>query len=175
MKAISHFRTITKHRHMVIKHCFKAGIGFQGLFHDLSKYTPTEFLVGAKYYKGYKSPNDVERMEKGYSSAWLHHQGRNKHHFEYWRDYDVNTHLMAPVKMPLKYVKEMFCDRLAASKVYMKDKYTDSHPLEYFRAGKAKAMAHPETMAILESWLVMLAEKGEEETFKYIRNFKEKN
>ena len=175
MKAISHFRTITKHRHMVIKHCFKAGIGFQGLFHDLSKYTPTEFLVGAKYYKGYKSPNDVERMEKGYSSAWLHHQGRNKHHFEYWRDYDVNTHLMAPVKMPLKYVKEMFCDRLAASKVYMKDKYTDSHPLEYFRAGKAKATAHPETMAILESWLVMLSENGEEETFKYIRNFKEKN
>ena len=160
---------------MVIKHCFKAGIGFQGLFHDLSKYTPTEFLVGAKYYKGYKSPNDVERMEKGYSSAWLHHQGRNKHHFEYWRDYDVNTHLMAPVKMPLKYVKEMFCDRLAASKVYMKDKYTDSHPLEYFRAGKAKTTAHPETMAILESWLVMLAENGEEETFKYIRNFKEKN
>lgn len=175
MKAISHFRTITKHRHMVIKHCFKAGIGFQGLFHDLSKYTPTEFLVGAKYYKGYKSPNDVERMEKGYSSAWLHHQGRNKHHFEYWRDYDVNTHLMAPVKMPLKYVKEMFCDRLAASKVYMKDKYTDSHPLEYFRAGKAKATAHPETMAMLESWLVMLSENGEEETFKYIRNFKEKN
>ena len=175
MKAISHFRTITKHRHMVIKHCFKAGIGFQGLFHDLSKYTPTEFSVGAKYYKGYKSPNDVERMEKGYSSAWLHHQGRNKHHFEYWRDYDVNTHLMAPVKMPLKYVKEMFCDRLAASKVYMKDKYSDSHPLEYFSAGKAKATAHPETMAILESWLVMLAEKGEVETFKYIRNFKEKN
>ncbi len=132
-------------------------------------------MVGAKYYKGYKSPNDVERMEKGYSSAWLHHQGRNKHHFEYWRDYDVNTHLMAPVKMPLKYVKEMFCDRLAASKVYMKDKYTDSHPLEYFRAGKAKATAHPETMAILESWLVMLSENGEEETFKYIRNFKEKN
>lgn len=160
---------------MVIKHCFKAGIGFQGLFHDLSKYTPSEFSVGAKYYRGYKSPNDVERMEKGYSSAWLHHQGRNKHHFEYWRDYDVNTHLMAPVKMPLKYVKEMFCDRLAASKVYMKDKYTEEHPLEYFRKGKAKATAHPETMEILESWLVMLAEKGEDETFKYIKNLKEKN
>ena len=82
MKFLNHFNTITKHRHQVIKHCFKAGIGFQGLFHDLSKYTFTEFRIGAKYYMGYKSPNDVERMEKGFSSAWMHHQGRNKHHFE---------------------------------------------------------------------------------------------
>lgn len=173
MKFIGHFITITKHRHMVIKHCFKAGIGFQGLFHDLSKYSITEFKIGAKYYKGYKSPNDVERFEKGYSSAWLHHQGRNKHHFEYWRDYNVNTRLISPVKMPLKYVKEMFCDRVAASKIYMGEKYNENHPIEYFRNGKAKEIAHPETMALLEKLLIMLSEKGEDETFKYIKNLKE--
>ncbi len=172
MNFFGHLRTITKHRHAVIRHCFKAGIGFQGLFHDLSKYSPTEFLVGIKYYRGYKSPNDVERATHGYSTAWLHHQGRNKHHFEYWRDYDVKTHLVAPVKMPIRYVKEMFCDRLAASKIYMGEKFTQSHPIEYFKMGKAKEIAHPETMAILEEWLIMLSEKGEEETFKYIRNVK---
>ena len=81
MKLLGHIKTITKHRHMVIYHCFKAGIGFQGLFHDLSKYTPTELRTGAKYYVGYRSPNDLERRAEGYSTAWLHHQGRNKHHF----------------------------------------------------------------------------------------------
>ena len=167
-----HLKTITKHRHAVIRHCFKVGIGFQGLFHDLSKYSPVEFLVGIKYYRGYKSPNDVERAKHGYSKAWLHHQGRNKHHFEFWRDYDVTTHLVAPVKMPVRYIKEMFCDRLAASKIYMGEKYTESHPIEYFRNGKAKEIAHPETMAILEEWLLMLAEKGEEETLRYIKNVK---
>lgn len=172
MKLIEHFITITRHRHMVIRHCFRAGIGFQGLFHDLSKYSPTEFKVGAKYYLGYKSPNDVERAKFGYSTAWLHHQGRNKHHFEYWRDYDVNTHLIAPVKMPLRYAKEMFCDRVAASKIYKGKDYTVSHPLEYFRGGKAAEIAHPETMRLLEEWLVMLSERGEEETFKYIKSLK---
>lgn len=172
MKLLGHIKTITKHRHMVIYHCFKAGIGFQGLFHDLSKYTPTELRTGAKYYVGYRSPNDLERRAEGYSTAWLHHQGRNKHHFEYWRDYNTETHLIEPVKMPLKYVKEMFCDRLAASKTYQGKDYDISHPIEYFRRGKAKELAHPETMALLESWLEMLAENGEAETFKYIKKLK---
>lgn len=44
---IKHFITITKHRHRVMLHCFKAGIPFQGLTHDLSKYSPTEFIPGA--------------------------------------------------------------------------------------------------------------------------------
>ncbi len=173
MKIIGHFITITKHRHMVIRHCFKAGIGFGGLFHDLSKYSITELRVGAKYYTGYRSPNDIERRDIGYSTAWLHHQGRNKHHFEYWRDYDISTHLIAPIKMPMRYAKEMFCDRVAASKIYMGEKYTQTHPLEYYRKGRANQIAHPETMALLENWLIMLAKQGEEETFKYIKAQKE--
>lgn len=173
MKFFGHLKTITKHRHEVIRNCFKAGIGFQGLFHDLSKYSPAEFLIGAKYYMGYKSPNDAERMEKGYSTAWMHHQGRNRHHFEYWHDYDKNTRLPAPVKMPLKYVKEMFCDRIAASKIYMGENYDDTKPLDYFMHSKARQIAHPETMALLENLLTMLSEKGEEETFRYIRELKD--
>ena len=116
-KALSHFITITKHRHFVLKHCIKAGIPIQGLKHDLSKYSPTEFVQGAKYYVGIKSPNEIEREKKGYSSAWLHHKGRNRHHYEYWMDYNSKTKQMEPVKMPAKYLKEMFCDRVAASKI----------------------------------------------------------
>ena len=173
MKAIKHFITITRHRHAVIRHCKKAGIFLQGLRHDLSKYEPSEFIAGAKYYQGDRSPNDMERKIYGYSAAWMHHKGRNKHHFEYWTDYHPATRQYGPVKMPLKYVKEMFCDRVAASKIYQGDKYTESHPLEYFLRGKPKRIIHPETSDILESWLVMLSEKGEEKTFEYIRNLKE--
>ncbi len=126
---VKHFGTITKHRHAVIKNCIKAGIPLQGFKHDLSKYSPTEFIIGAKYYLGTRSPNEAERADYGYSKAWLHHKGRNKHHFEYWTDYNMTEKCVMPVKMPLKYVIEMFCDRVAASKIYMGDKYTDAYPL----------------------------------------------
>ena len=169
MKALEHFKTITKHRHLVIKHCFMAGIAYQGLFHDLSKYSPTEFLPGAKYYQGDRSPNEKERELHGYSAAWLHHKGRNKHHFEYWVDLNPATKKYEPVEMPLNYLTEMFCDRVAASKIYQGEKYTDSSALEYFRRGNARAKMHPNTADILEEWLIMLAEQGEEKTFAYIK------
>lgn len=167
---IKHFVTITKHRHAVIRHCFKAGIGFQGLRHDLSKYMPSEFINGAKFYDGSRSPNELERLEKGYSAAWLHHKGRNKHHFEYWNDYNPIIKKYAPVKMPVKYVIEMFCDRVAASKIYQKDKYTDAHPIDYFERGRDKRVIHEETSALLEKLLKMLRDEGEDKTFEYIRN-----
>lgn len=167
---IGHFKTITKHRHTVIKHCAKAGILGRGLLHDLSKYMPAEFIGGAKYYTGTRSPNDLQRQENGYSAAWMHHKGRNKHHFEYWYDYNPATHQNEPVKMPLKFVIEMFCDRVAASKVYKGSDYTDSSPLEYYRWRKDYMSIHPETAALLEKLTVMLSEEGEDKTFSYIKN-----
>ncbi len=168
---IKHFNTITKHRHAVIRHCFKAGIGFQGLFHDLSKYSFSEFWKGAKFYQGTRSPNVGEREAVGYSTAWMHHKGRNKHHFEYWTDYDFKTHRIAPMKMPKKYVAEMFCDRVAASKIYKKEAYTDASALEYFLPNKETRMIHPETSDELEKMLQILADEGEEAAFSYVRNW----
>ncbi len=169
MHPLRHFITITRHRHRVIAHCFRAGIGWQGLFHDLSKYAPIEFVTGAKYYQGTRSPNEEERMRYGYSKAWLHHKGRNRHHFEYWTDYNPGTKRVEPVKMPLKYVVEMFCDRLAASKIYQGEAYAESHPLDYFLKGKPRRSIHPETSDLLERWLRVLAEEGEDAAFANIR------
>ncbi len=169
---IGHFTTITRHRHRVISHCLKAGIFWQGLLHDLSKYSPEEFFLGVKYYQGTRSPNEGEREAYGYSKAWMHHKGRNKHHFEYWTDYDPQTKLMSPVKMPVRYVKEMFCDRVAASKIYAGEKYHDGYALDYFLKAKARRKIHPDTSELIERLLRMLAEKGEKETFKYIRSLK---
>jgi len=166
---IKHFITITKHRHMVIAHCFRVGIGWQGLGHDLSKYAPAEFFAGARYYQGTRSPNEVEREVYGYSPAWLHHKGRNKHHFEYWTDYNPKERRVVPVKMPRRYVAEMFCDRVAASKIYRGKGYTDGYPLEYFLKGKPSRQIHRETSDEIEMLLTMLAEKGEKETFRYVK------
>lgn len=167
---IRHFKTITHHRQLVLRHCIKAGIPLQGLTHDLSKYSLTEFIPGARYYLGYKSPNVLERERNGSSYAWMHHKGRNKHHYEYWVDYRLNTRRPGPVRMPDRFLIEMFCDRIAASKVYQGDKYSPDKPLAYLRNGHAKELMHPDTARVLEEWLVMLAEQGEEATFAYIRS-----
>lgn len=162
-------KTINHHKWLVMKYCFRLGMYKQGLLHDLSKYSPVEFMVGVKYYQGTRSPNTAEREAKGYTSAWLHHKGRNKHHLEYWLDYATNTGGIEGMKMPVKYVVEMFCDRVAASQNYNRDTYKDSMPLEYYNKGKAKYLLHAETAALLERMLIMLAEKGEDETFAYIK------
>lgn len=154
-----------------MKGCFKVGLYKQGLLHDLSKYSPSEFWVGANYYQGDRSPNNAEREAVGYSSAWLHHKGRNKHHYEYWIDYSTKAISggMAPAPMPPKYIVEMLMDRIAACKVYNGDKYTDSAPWEYYSLGHENAPVHSETKELLEKLLLMLADKGEKETFMYIR------
>ena len=135
---IKHVKTVTRHRALVCQNCFRAGIYLQGLTHDLSKFSPEEFWVSCRMYQGTRSPNEAERELKGYSSAWIHHKGVNKHHFEHWTDYNPVSKKVEPVKMPIEYVIEMFCDRVAASKVYMGENYNDNSPLEYFERGKGR-------------------------------------
>lgn len=172
---LKHFLTITRHRHEVIKLCFKAGIGFQGLFHDLSKFSLVEFLPGAKYYSGNQSPNNGERLDKGYSLAWMHHKGRNKHHSEYWVDLNIETKLYEPIEMPNKYIAEMLCDRIAASMNYSRKNYNTKMPLDYLYRTKDTTPMHPNTFSKLEFLLKMYYEKGQKETFKYIKkNFRKK-
>ncbi len=172
-KWYKHLSTINEHKLEVGKNCFRCGLYKQGILHDLSKYSWTEFSVGAKYYQGTRSPNEAEREDKGYTSSWLHHKGRNKHHLEYWVDYDLvrkNGNLVG-MKMPDNYIVEMFCDRVAASKIYHRDDYTDRTPLDYYLHGKSKFLLHPYSRKKLEMLLYMLAEKGEEETFAYAKRY----
>ncbi len=172
MKFFSHFKTITDHKILVMIGCFKLGLYKQGLLHDLSKYSIQEFSVGCKYYQGNRSPNNAEREIHGYSSAWLHHKGRNKHHYEYWIDYDLKSETqLVGMRMPDKYVVEMFVDRIAASKNYEKSNYTDKSPWNYYEKGKGHYVIHKEVEVLLEKLLVMLAERGEKFTFEYIKEY----
>ena len=153
-----HLRTVHKHRKMVRKLCFKCGLYWQGLTHDLSKYSPTEFWRGVKYFTGTASPHIGERKEYGYSEAWLHHHNRNKHHAEYW--VDIVEGKSAPIKIPFKYLAEMICDRVAASMIYLKDKFTDRAPLEYYLTHKDENQFSENTRAQLEKTLNFIAEEG---------------
>ncbi|MBO8433701.1 MAG: catalase [Tyzzerella sp.] len=169
-KFYEHFKTITYHKYLVMKYCFRMGLFKQGITHDLSKYSPTEFLVGVKYFQGHRSPNNAEREDKGYSSSWLHHKGRNKHHYEYWLDYGGNKEQpFIGMRIPENYIVEMLADRIAACKVYQKDKYTNESPLKYYIQGRDFVVMHEESKELLEKLLYMLAKKGERYTFKYAR------
>ena len=145
-KFFGHLNTVNKHRFLVFKYCVKAGIPFRGLVHDLSKYSLLEFLEGVKYYNGNFSPISTCKKVNGYSKAWLHHKGRNKHHFEYW--YDFNSPLKTPV-IPYKYVVELICDNIAASKTYLKDKWNLNSQLNYFLNRKDLKYINPKIKDML--------------------------
>lgn len=166
MDFCGHFKTINRHKALVFRYCLLAGLPVQAVLHDLSKYTPTELYSGIKYYVGTKSPNSAEREEKGYSSAWLHHKGRNLHHFEYWTDCSRERGNYA-VEMPVEYVVEMFCDRIAACRTYHGNAYLRSDPWNYYASSNIELA--PQTRILLETLLILLRDRGERETFSYIR------
>lgn len=169
MKFWQHFKTITRHRWIVRAGCFKVGLYWQGLIHDLSKYAPAEFKTGIRYFQGNRSPNAAERQEKGYSEAWMHHKGRNRHHYEYWTDMNSQTRVYEPVQMPRKYLAEQIMDRRAACVVYQGKDYTDASAYIYFMKSRERELMHLENRKQLEFLLGMLKDRGEKETFAYIK------
>ena len=170
MKAFQHFKTITAHKFLVMKYCFRMGLYKQGLLHDMSKYSWTEFVVGCKYFQGTRSPNAMERDLLGYSTAWLHHKGRNKHHYEYWIDVDpTDKTRMAGAKMPPRYFAEMVADRIAANRIYKKADYHNGCPLEYYERTRDYMVIHPETRAELVKVLTMIRDEGEDAALQYVK------
>ena len=170
MKAWQHFKTITKHRWLVRGGCFRVGLYWQGLTHDLSKYSPTEFRNGIKYYQGTRSPNNAEREDKGYSEAWMHHKGRNRHHFEYWTDISPVSKQYEPMPIPRKYLAEMIMDRRAACMTYQGKAYHDGAALAYLEKSLERTRMHPQTLRELTFLLTMLRDEGEKKTFSYIKD-----
>lgn len=172
-----HLKTINHHKKLVTEMCFQVGLYKQGILHDLSKYHPIEFIPGGMYFQGTRSPISREKEINGYSKGWLHHKGRNPHHFEYWIDYmpvmkegkTVGVELTG-VKMPKKYVAEMCIDRICASKNYQKENYKDSSALEYYMQGRDSMLIHKDSDALTIYLLTMLAEKGEDYFIKYVKH-----
>ena len=163
---IKHFKTVMKHKVIVYKECKKCGIVWQGIMHDLSKFSPIEFCSSAKYFQGDKSPIEKEKAENGYSEAWLHHKGHNKHHWEWWTDFGPDGEIIAN-KIPSRYVIEMICDWIGAGKVYSSENWTQEEPLKYYYKVRYGRYFHPETEALIIYLLEIIRDKGLD-TFHHI-------
>ncbi len=159
-KIWKHFCLVNKHRWYVFKLSIKAGIPWRGFLHDLSKYSWTEFSESVKYYNGKKSPIYLCRQDKGYSLSWIHHKGRNKHHFEYWEDLDLKHRF--PVFLPYKYIVEAVCDKIAAGMVYEGEKWDQTEPLRYWNNIEKKnvVLKHPASIAFMDIVLKKIADEG---------------
>lgn len=168
-RPLAHFFTITKHRHLVLGFCFKSGLYRQGLLHDLSKYAPVEFIPGAKYYTGTRSPNEMERRKNGYSQAWLHHKGANKHHLEYWTDYPNNGDRYGAIDMPLNYIMESVCDRIAACQVYMGDQFQNDSALKYYEKSYPHYLISDQTDRLMRYYLNDCAKHGKAHCFALMK------
>ena len=162
-----HFTTITRHKLKVTCLCFKMGLYKQGLLHDLSKYSWIEFRCGVQYYQGNRSPIDAEKEDIGYSMGWLHHKGRNPHHWEYWIDRTWGKIVF--IEMPKKYIKESVCDRIAACQTYQGKNYTNSSAYDYFMQGSDRILMNPVSAQLLENYLKLVKDKGLEEAFRLIK------
>ena len=152
-KYINHFITIIRHKWYVFVECCKMGIPLRGITHDLSKFSPAEFISSARYFQGNRSPIEAERETVGYSYAYCHHKGKNRHHWQYWLDTvgtDENGAIrLVPLPVPEKYVKEMYCDMVGAARAYGGLTTAES----YYLSKRHEMLFHPETKAKLEKLL----------------------
>lgn len=148
-KAFKHFKLITTHKAYVFRNCVKAGLIWRGIKHDMSKYSPIEFLESVRYFTGDKSPIDNCKKAKGWSKAWMHHKGRNTHHYEYWQDnFD---HGGVPLQMPYEDALEMVCDYIAAGQAYMKKDFTYQGEYDWWLNKKSHGIAmHPNTLKFVD-------------------------
>ena len=154
-----HFRTVCRHKAVVYHECKACGITWQGIVHDLSKVSPTEFSPSAKYFQGTGSPIEKEKAEKGYSEAWLHHKGCNKHHWEWWTDFADDGSIIAN-KIPVKYIIEMVCDWVGAGMVYGGGKWTQADPLNYYNKVRAGRHFEQSTEQLILYFLKTIRDDG---------------
>ena len=157
-----HLKTVLKHKWIVFKLSIKAGIPIRGLLHDLSKFSFIEFFESVKYYEGGKrSPLAKSKEIQGYSKAWLHHKGRNKHHLEYWFD---DTLVEQPI-IPLKYMLELICDKLSASIVYEGEKWNNASELKYWLEKESNRIPmNPKIKSFITEVFTEVSENGIEKT-----------
>lgn len=157
-----HLKTVITHKKYVAKYCFMCGLYYQGIVHDLSKFSPVEFFESVKYYTGTRSPIDVCKEHKGYSNAWFHHRGRNKHHWEMWLDnFEKGT---TYTKIPFKYVLEMVCDFLGAGNAYMGENFTFKAEYEWWQNKRKVVKMHEDTLWLLDTIFDTMLKNGMYET-----------
>lgn len=165
-KYIKHLCVVLRHKWFVMLECVKAGLIWQGIAHDMSKFGIAEFAASARYFQGDKSPIEAEKAKNGYSLAWQHHMGRNKHHWQYWIDYEQGKMVLIP--MPAKYLVEMLCDWVGASKAYNAGSWTPLTLTNWLRGNFPNMHLHASTRMYIERFQSQVEKYPSE---KAIRSF----
>lgn len=161
-KVWKHFKKVMTHKRWVAHYCFMCGLYAQGILHDMSKFSPCEFLESVKYYQGTRSPISACKEAIGYSNAWFHHRGRNKHHWEYWVDDFENGTI--PKKMPFKYALEMICDWLGAGRAYNGKKFSMQAEYDWWQRKRPVLVIHEDTKQLVDELFGSMLNIGIRET-----------
>jgi len=114
---LKYFKAVMRHKWFVFLECCKLGIPLLGIIHDLSKFTLSEWRGYARYFYGKRTPS----VEFDFDRAWLHHQHRNKHHWQRWLltlDSVRSDGKFIAMIMPEKYQREMLADWRGAGRAY---------------------------------------------------------
>jgi len=151
---IAYLRYVFRHIRCVRRACFEHGLYLQGLVHDLSKFRPSELIPYARHFyhrDGSKRTQD-KSGDAAFDFAWLLHQKRNKHHWQWWCLPEDNGG-MKVLPMPLGYAQEMVCDWMGAGKAQgfkspPNDKYLETR--RWYHKNKEKMRLHPDTRQFVE-------------------------
>ena len=165
-KFFHYLSKILRHKCLVWKYCRWAGLYWQGLTHDWSKFSCVEFREGLKYYHLTDSEFEIAKLKQhDLSYGWLHHRGRNPHHYEYWRDnLDDVRFIRKRHAMPYRYVVEMLADIYAhRHALYQPDYLLIDRVVDYWETKRktAKAM-HPATSEFV-TWFIQEAQTRKQE------------
>jgi hypothetical protein len=155
-----HIYYLMRHKYFVFVECFKMGLFWQGITHDLSKLSPTElgpysrmFYTDKKPIRdktGYYKPYDTGNEE--FELAWLNHTRKNKHHWQFWvLPHDRNDEGCEKIfDMPEKYALEMIADWMGAAKA-QRNNHT---ALEWYNVHKHKLGLSTKTREFIEKKLL---------------------
>lgn len=114
MKYLIFLHYLIRHKWHVFVECCRFGVPWRGICHDMSKFLPGEFIAYANHYhdnhiSSHRIINSTDIENSRYYLAWLIHQKRNRHHWQWWilhgEDKDPRV-----IPMPDKYIKEMVAD-----------------------------------------------------------------
>lgn len=131
----NYLKYILEHKKNVFIECWKRGLYFHAFTHDLSKFSPVEFISYTKHFYGTKE----DKIYSNFDYGWLNHQRKNKHHWDYWVDSDG-----VALRIPEKYIKQMVCDWKAMGR-----KFGDTAQ-SYYLNNKQRMKLNSITVILLE-------------------------
>jgi hypothetical protein len=170
---LKYFNYVVRHKWFVFQAGRRTGASLWRLLkHDWSKFLPSEWVPYVWYFYGDReqfAENErwfkatgisvgpwLHEVERSFDLAWLHHQRRNDHHWQFWvlRNDDGTTRAL---QMTDATRREMLADWMGAGRAITGRWET----AEWYAKNREKIMLHPETRAFIEAKLAPDQPKGE--------------